>query len=121
MNVIKLIKDSTSIGWVLTRFWVRKIVVYFTFKPYYTDYVKTKLQKRFRVKNIKHRDKLGKIISKIPINEYDWRMYLMVFAGVVLFCLFMYTFIFWATLFCLLLAGYAIRRIKKSIKVKIVS
>ena len=67
-----------------------------------------------------HRDKLSKVISKIPKNEYDFRMYLIVFAGVIIFCLFMYTFTFWATLFCLLLAGYAIRRIKSSLKVKII-
>jgi hypothetical protein len=67
-----------------------------------------------------HRDKLSKIRDKIPKNEYDIRMYLIAFTGVIIFCLFMYTFTFWATIFCLLLAGYAIRRIRKSIKVKII-
>ena len=66
-----------------------------------------------------HRSKLNKIIDKIPNNTDDIKVFPFMIAGVIIFCLFMYTFTFWATLFCLLLAGYAIRRIKNSIKVKI--
>lgn len=68
-----------------------------------------------------HRSRLGKIIGKIPNNTNDIKTIPYFIAGIVLFFLFIYTFTFWATLFCLLLAGYAIRRIKKSLKVNIIN
>jgi hypothetical protein len=68
-----------------------------------------------------HRGKLGRIINKIPSNSDGVRGIATFVIGFALFYFFIYTFALWATVFCLLLAGYALRKIWKSVKVTTVT
>ncbi len=67
-----------------------------------------------------HRGKIKKFFDHMPKDKDSIKMVPYIIAGSILFYLFWYTFTFWATLFCLLLMGYAIRRFARSVKVKII-
>lgn len=65
-----------------------------------------------------HRNIFNRIINKMPEDSNDIKILPYMLAGISLFIFIMYTFAFWATLFCLLVAGYGLYKLKGVIKLK---
>ena len=64
------------------------------------------------------RKKIGEFFKDMDLNQICWRSYkqaAVIFGGI--FLLF-YTFTFWATILCLLIMGYGIRKLSGTIKIK---